>query len=101
MSTHTSCTQKFADQLPYVHSYYLHRVIELIIQQPEIRQEFEDMREQVLYEQRHEVKSFKQAWARYRKRVFVAIVVQGMTSLTGTNVIAYCKFVPYATRDGV
>ena len=59
--------------------------------QPEIRHEFEDMREQVLYEQRHEVKSLKEAWSRYRKRVFVAIVVQAMTSLTGVNVIAYCK----------
>ena len=49
------------------------------------------MREQVLYEQRHEVKSFKEAWTRYRKRVLIAIAVQAMTSLTGTNVIAYCK----------
>ena len=48
------------------------------------------MREQVLYERRHEVKSFREAWTRYRKRVFVAIIVQGMTPLTGVSVIAYC-----------
>ena len=55
-----------------------------------IRQEFNDIREQVLYEQKHEVKTLAQAWRRYRLRVFVSIVVQSSTALTGTNVIAYC-----------
>ncbi|VDB91532.1 unnamed protein product [Peniophora sp. CBMAI 1063] len=62
---------------------------------PETRHEFEDMREQVLYEQRHEVKTLGEAWARYRKRVFVSIVVQAMTSLTGVNVIAYYQTTLY------
>ncbi|VDB89888.1 unnamed protein product [Peniophora sp. CBMAI 1063] len=56
----------------------------------ETRHAFEDMREQVLYEQRHEVKSLREAWYRYRKRVFIAIAVTGMTPLTGVSVIAYC-----------
>ena len=53
------------------------------------------MREQVLYERHHEVKSFKEAWMRYRKRVLVAIIVQGMTPLTGVSVIAYCMLITF------
>ncbi|EEB87233.1 hypothetical protein MPER_15503, partial [Moniliophthora perniciosa FA553] len=50
--------------------------------------EFDDMREQILYEKDSEVTSIREAWAKYRKRVAVAVFVQTMTSLTGVNVIS-------------
>ena len=92
-SARTICSRRSWAQLLYVHDRTACRYPRSWpCLQPETRHEFENMREQVLYEQRHEVKSFKEAWTRYRKRVLIAIAVQAMTSLTGTNVIAYCKF---------
>ncbi|ESK91099.1 mfs monosaccharide transporter [Moniliophthora roreri MCA 2997] len=58
-------------------------------------QEFNDMREQILYEKDSEVNSVREAWAKYRKRVAVAVFVQTMTSLTGVNVINYYQTILY------
>ncbi|KAK1222994.1 hypothetical protein PQX77_014140 [Marasmius sp. AFHP31] len=60
-----------------------------------LKREFEDMREQILYEKSTEVTSLKEAWQKYRKRVAVAVFVQTMTSLTGVNVINYYQTILY------
>ncbi|KAL0061248.1 hypothetical protein AAF712_011954 [Marasmius tenuissimus] len=56
--------------------------------------EFEDMKEQILFEKSREITSIKEAWQKYRKRVAVAVFVQAMTSLTGVNVISYVPPLP-------
>ncbi|KAL0061246.1 hypothetical protein AAF712_011952 [Marasmius tenuissimus] len=60
-----------------------------------VKREFEDMREQILYEKSTEVTSITEAWQKYRKRVAVAVFVQTMTSLTGVNVINYYQTILY------
>ncbi|KAJ7578176.1 general substrate transporter [Mycena floridula] len=62
---------------------------------PDLHKEFDDMREQIHFEQNNEVKSFKEAWLKYRKRVIVSIIVQSMTSLIGINVINYYQTTLY------
>ncbi|KAJ8092234.1 hypothetical protein PM082_024065 [Marasmius tenuissimus] len=60
-----------------------------------VKREFEDMREQILYEKSTEVTSITEAWQKYKKRVAVAVFVQTMTSLTGVNVINYYQTILY------
>ncbi|KAL1696619.1 general substrate transporter [Schizophyllum commune] len=57
--------------------------------------EFEQMKEQILFEKQHEVTSLAEAWQKYRKRVLIAIAVQTMTSLSGVNVINYYQTTLY------
>ncbi|KAF9258411.1 general substrate transporter [Marasmius fiardii PR-910] len=62
-----------------------------------LQKEFDDMREQILYEKTTEITSIKEAWSKYRKRVAVAVFVQTMTSLTGVNVINYYQTILYGS----
>ncbi|KAK7039228.1 hypothetical protein VNI00_010133 [Paramarasmius palmivorus] len=57
--------------------------------------EFEDMREQILFEKSSEVSTFVEAWRKYKKRIIIAVAVQTMTSLTGVNVINYYQTTLY------
>ncbi|KAG7088988.1 hypothetical protein E1B28_012934 [Marasmius oreades] len=63
----------------------------------ELQKEFDDMREQILYEKTIEITSLKEAWAKYRRRVAVAVFVQTMTALTGVNVINYYQTILYTS----
>lgn len=55
----------------------------------EAHQEFAFMKAQIEHEMLSEIKSFKEIWGAFKHRVLVAVGVQVMTSLTGTNVISY------------
>lgn len=55
----------------------------------EVGEEFAFMQTQIEYEMAREIKSFREIWRLYKHRVLVAVAVQTMTSLTGTNVISY------------
>ncbi|KAF9047149.1 general substrate transporter [Hymenopellis radicata] len=61
----------------------------------ELHKEFDDMREQILYEKSIELSSFKEAWEKYRKRIIIAVIVQTATSLSGVNVIGYYQTTLY------
>ncbi|KAF9011612.1 general substrate transporter, partial [Hymenopellis radicata] len=61
----------------------------------ELHKEFDDMREQILYEKSIELSSFKEAWEKYRKRIIIAVIVQTATSLSGINVIGYYQTTLY------
>ncbi|KAK1218310.1 hypothetical protein PQX77_019002 [Marasmius sp. AFHP31] len=62
-----------------------------------LKREFEDMKEQILFEKSREITSITEAWQKYRKRVAVAVFVQAMTSLTGVNVISYYQTILYTS----
>jgi len=51
----------------------------------EAYQEFAFMQTQIEYEMQREVKSYRKIWRLFKHRVLVAVAVQTMTSLTGTN----------------
>ena len=55
----------------------------------EVHQEFAFMQTQIEYEMQREIKSYREIWRLFKHRVLVAVAVQTMTSLTGTNVISY------------
>ena len=55
----------------------------------EVHQEFAFMQTQIEYEMQREIKSYREIWRLFKHRVLVAVGVQTMTSLTGTNVISY------------
>lgn len=55
----------------------------------EVHEEFAFMQTQIEYEMQREIKSLREIWSMYKHRVLVAVAVQTMTSLTGTNVISY------------
>ena len=55
----------------------------------EVHQEFAFMQTQIEYEMQREIKSYREIWRLYKHRVLVAVAVQMMTSLTGTNVVSY------------
>lgn len=55
----------------------------------EVSQEFAFMQTQIEYEMQREITSYREIWRLYKHRVLVAVAVQAMTSLTGTNVISY------------
>ncbi|THU97852.1 general substrate transporter [Dendrothele bispora CBS 962.96] len=57
--------------------------------------EFDEMKEQILYEKATEITSLKEAWNKYRKRVVIAVAVQTMTSASGVNVINYYQTTLY------
>ncbi|KAK7441769.1 hypothetical protein VKT23_009208 [Stygiomarasmius scandens] len=57
--------------------------------------EFEEMKEQIMFEKETEVSSLREAWTKYKKRVVIAVAVQTMTSLTGVNVINYYQTTLY------
>jgi hypothetical protein len=54
-----------------------------------VHQEFAFMQTQIEYEIQREIKSYREIWRLFKHRVLVAVAVQTMTSLTGTNVISY------------
>lgn len=54
-----------------------------------VHQEFAFMQSQIEYEMQREITSYKEIWKLFKHRVLVAVAVQTMTSLTGTNVISY------------
>ncbi|KIY71882.1 general substrate transporter [Cylindrobasidium torrendii FP15055 ss-10] len=60
-----------------------------------LHKEFEDMREQILYEKSIELPGIKEAWRKYKKRVIIAVIVQSATSLAGTNVLGYYQTTLY------
>jgi MFS family permease len=55
----------------------------------EVHQEFAFMQTQIEYEMQREITSYREIWRLFKHRVLVAVAVQTMTSLTGTNVISY------------
>lgn len=61
----------------------------------EVGEEFAFMQTQIEYEMAREIKSFREIWRLYKHRVLVAVAVQTMTSLTGTNVISYYQTILY------
>ncbi|KAK0193414.1 general substrate transporter [Armillaria mellea] len=61
----------------------------------ELHKEFDDMREQILFEKSTEVKTFAEAWSKYKKRILISVAVQSMTSLTGVNVVGYYQTTLY------
>ncbi|KAK0476497.1 general substrate transporter [Armillaria novae-zelandiae] len=61
----------------------------------ELHKEFNDMREQILFEKSTEVKTFAEAWSKYKKRILISVAVQSMTSLTGVNVVGYYQTTLY------
>lgn len=65
----------------------------------EAGEEFAFMQTQIEYEMAREIKSFREIWRLYKHRVLVAVAVQTMTSLTGTNVISYYQSKLSVTRE--
>lgn len=61
----------------------------------ELHKEFDDMREQIVFEKSTEVKTFAEAWSKYKKRILISVAVQSMTSLTGVNVVGYYQTTLY------
>ncbi|KAK3196808.1 hypothetical protein K4F52_000152 [Lecanicillium sp. MT-2017a] len=57
--------------------------------------EFELMVLQINFEKEREVTSYKEIFRLFRRRAFVSIAVQTMTSLTGVNVIQYYQTILY------
>ncbi|KAJ5896704.1 uncharacterized protein N7473_006103 [Penicillium subrubescens] len=61
----------------------------------EVEEEFVQMQAQIEYEMEREIKSYREIWKLFRRRVLVSIAVQTMTSLTGVNVIQYYQTILY------
>lgn len=61
----------------------------------EVSEEFAFMHSQIEFELAREITSYKEMFKIYRHRVLVAVAVQTMTSLTGTNVISYYQTILY------
>jgi len=55
----------------------------------EVHKEFAFMQTQIEYEMQREIDSYREIWRLFKHRILVAVAVQTMTSLTGTNVISY------------
>ncbi|KAJ6598244.1 general substrate transporter [Mycena vulgaris] len=58
-------------------------------------EEFESIKAQIHHEQATEVKTFGEAWAKYKRRVIISVAVQTMTSASGVNVINYYQTILY------
>ncbi|KAJ7097633.1 general substrate transporter [Mycena epipterygia] len=58
-------------------------------------EEFDSIKAQIHHEQATEVKSFREAWTKYKRRVIIAVAVQTMTSASGVNVINYYQTILY------
>jgi sugar porter (SP) family MFS transporter len=63
--------------------------------QHDVQAEFAHMKAQIEYEREREVTSLKDIFRLFRRRAFVSIAVQTMTSLTGVNVIQYYQTILY------
>ncbi|KAJ7489194.1 general substrate transporter [Mycena latifolia] len=61
----------------------------------ELLEEFETIKAQIHHEQATEVKTFSEAWTKYKRRVIIAVAVQTMTSASGVNVINYYQTILY------
>ncbi|KAH8587417.1 MFS monosaccharide transporter [Bisporella sp. PMI_857] len=61
----------------------------------EAHHEFAFIQTQIEYEMQREIKSYREIWRLFKHRVLVAVAVQTMTSLTGTNVISYYQTILY------
>ncbi|CEJ60930.1 Putative Solute carrier family 2 [Penicillium brasilianum] len=61
----------------------------------EVEEEFVLMQAQIEYEMEREIKSYREIFRLFRRRVLVSIAVQTMTSLTGVNVIQYYQTILY------
>jgi len=55
----------------------------------EVHREFAFMKTQIEFEMQREISSYREIWRLFKHRILVAVAVQTMTSLTGTNVISY------------
>ncbi|KAI1100900.1 putative MFS monosaccharide transporter [Jackrogersella minutella] len=61
----------------------------------EVHEEFALMRAQIEFELSREIKTYKEVFRLFGRRVMVSITVQTMTSLTGINVIQYYQTTLY------
>ncbi|WPH00512.1 putative MFS monosaccharide transporter [Acrodontium crateriforme] len=61
----------------------------------ELQEEFALMHAQIEYEMEREIRSYGEIFKLFRRRAFVSIAVQTMTSLTGVNVIQYYQTILY------
>ncbi len=61
-----------------------------------VQMEFVTMKEQIEYEKKVEVKTYKELFTKYRKRVSIGIAVQALTQLTGVNVVNYYQTTLYS-----
>lgn len=71
------------------------------LQSHESLQEFAYMHAQIETEMQQEVLSLREIWHNYKHRVLVAVAVQTMTSLTGTNVISVSRIRSPAVRQEI
>ncbi|KDQ56456.1 hypothetical protein JAAARDRAFT_59315 [Jaapia argillacea MUCL 33604] len=62
---------------------------------PDLREEFDLMKKQILFEKDREITSYAEIWRTYRKRALICVSVQAMTSCTGVNVIQYYQTTLY------
>ncbi|CAN8099695.1 unnamed protein product [Discula destructiva] len=61
----------------------------------EVEEEFLLMKSQIEFEMEREIRSYSEIFRLFRRRAFVSIAVQTMTSLTGVNVIQYYQTILY------
>lgn len=54
-----------------------------------VREEFRDIKESVILQRQEGERSYKDMFARYRRRVFIAMSAQAFAQLNGINVISY------------
>ncbi|KAK0470190.1 general substrate transporter [Desarmillaria tabescens] len=58
--------------------------------------EFNDMREQILFEKSTGTRTFLEAWSKYKKRILILLFVHIMTALSGINIVNYYQPMLYS-----